>query len=484
MSEVNTKEKEQIISEFKSYTKKQLSDALTEWGIKTSGREKKDELLELIANFIIASRQESENLASESEKAKSRADTGKDAKNGSQAKTSVKSRRRKAGKVPEITKERREVVKTVKKTRNEALEDDAVKAKAFGDDAQYKPRTIKHAPESLTVDGRSRPERDELPEDIELLESMSSPAVTLTGELLMTKEDDWPWVRKKNPLTGKMQTCYQVAAVVEYYSRFVYIPAEFFFEDYWEMDQMEMRNLIENRQGADVEFKVTKVNRDNPDDPVYIGSRIAVMRKNRAEFWYSDRGIGRALLTPDSIHEAKVVAVGKKYLQVEMFGVEVTILEKDISYNRVKNYRSKYAPGDIVDVKVKSVSLQDRRRAEAMNYPVTAELSIKEAGRDPRDKYFKQGLRNVRFVGIVRDIEIDKNNITWYWVEMGTRDHFEEGGDEGLPIRCRLGEAVDWIPQVDEVASGKITFANEKEKRVFGTIYHVDPPKRGSRRRR
>ena len=477
------KEREQIKAEFRIYTKSQLAKALADWEIKTTGREKKEDLLDMIANFILANREEGENSPSEGRKDEGRPDDKKSGKKPSEPKTGAKSRQRKGGKVPEITKERRANVKNIQKTRNEALEGETSRARAFGEDGDYKPRQIKNAPESLTVDGRRRVERAELPEDIELLESMSSPSVILKGELLMTVEDDRPWVRKMNPNTGKMMTCYQVAAVIEYYSRFVYIPAEFFFEEYWDMEQGRMRDLIEDRQGAEVEFRVTDVSRENPDEPVYIGSRIAAMRKNRAEYWYSGREKGRALLEPGSIHEAKIVAVTNKSVYVEMFGAEVKIPERDITFSRVKTLRSKYLPGDLVDVKVKSVVLQDLKRAEVLNYPVGLELSIKEAKPDPRDKFFKQKLKNTRFRGIVRDIEVDKDNITWYWVEMGTRDRYEEGDDEGLPIRCRLGDDVSLIPQIDDIASGKITFPNDKQKRVFGTIYHIDPPRRRQRRR-
>lgn len=482
MSEPIT-EKDRIKEEFRSYTKAQLTKALEEQGIRVNARDKKEVLLERIADFIVANREEAENPASTEKNPENHVSAQPSTKKPAEAKKDAKSGRRKSGKVPEITKERRENVKNVNKTKKDALESEAARAKAFGEDADYKPRRIRNAPESLTVDGNAKIKRPERQEDIELLESMASPSVILKGELLMTVEDSHPWVRKMNPKTGRMVTCYQVAAVIEYYSRFVYIPAEFFFEDYWDMNQGIMGELLEKRQGAEVEFRVIDANRDNPDEPVYVGSRIAAMIKNRCDYWYSDRDISTALLTPDSIHEAKVAAVADKSVFVEMYGVEVKIPERDVTYSRVRTLKSRYLPGDIVDVKIKSVVLQDKKRAEALNYPVQCELSIKEAKPDPRDKYFKQSLKDTNFRGIIRDIEIDKNNITWYWVEMGTRDRFEEGDDEGLPIRCRLGDRVSIIPQIDDIASGKITFPNDQQKRVFGTIYHIDPPRRRSRRR-
>ena len=490
-------EAEKIKAEFSSCTRAELMQALADNGIKTTGREKKDQLLDMIAGFVIASRQEAdkeaakkgtaENAKGEKSPSKTKKDamqakTPKPAKKSSQAKTTAKSGRRRGGEVPELTKERRENVKEVRKTRDAAIESDASKAKAHGEDANLKPRQIRNAPKSLTVDGKRKAENYDREEDFKLVESFNSPSVILRGELHMVIEDRNPWVRREHPVTHQMGTYYQVAAVIKYYSRFVYIPAEYFFEDYWDMDQSRMRMFIEEREGAEVEFRVVGVNRDNPEKPVFIGSRIAAMKKNRCDFWYSDREKGRALLEPDSIHEAKVVAVSAKYVFVEMFGAEIMVPERECTYNRIKDLRTKFLPGDIVEVKVKSVLLQDKKRAAALDYPVVCELSIKEARPDPRDKYFVQDLKSAKFRGVIRAKEIDKNNITWYWVEMGVKDNYEEGDDEGLTIRCRLGDDVSIIPQVDDIASGKITFSNDKQKRVFGTIYHIDPPRRRQRR--
>ena len=478
-------EKEKIVikDEFRNYTKPQLVESLKELGIHATGREKKEDLLEMIASFIIASREEAENRSSESKSTGKHVDTPEKAKKPAEAKKGGSAGRRKSGSVPEITKERRENVSNFKKTREKALEDEAAISKAYGEDATLKPRQIKNAPQSLTIDGTRKPQKDILPEDFELTESMTSPAVILKGELHMVVEDRFPWVRKKNPHTGEIGTYYQVAAVIRYYSRFVYIPAEYFFEDYWEMDQSKMRMFVEEREGAEVEFRVVSVNRDDPQKPVYIASRIAALKKRRCDYWYSEREKGQALLQPDSVHEAKVVAVSKRFVFVEMYGAEIVIPEKEITYNRIRDLRMKYLPGDVVDVKIKSVVLQDKNRAEALDYPVSCRVSIKDAQPDPRDKYFVQDLKNVKFRGIIRDKDIDENNITWYWVEMGVRDNYEEGMDEGLTIRCRLGDDVAVIPQIDDIASGKMTFSNDKQKRVFGTIYHIDPPRRRQRRR-
>lgn len=479
MSDKKTLEKEKIIGEFKSYTKKQLSDALLEWGIKTSSREKKDELLETLADFIIANREEAEKSASESQKEEKQSTDSKSAKNLSESKKGAKSRKKRSGKVPEITKERREVTKEVRKTKTEALESEEALKRARGEDIELKPRVIKNAPDSLTIDGRRRVRTAERDEDFELTESFSSPSVMLKGELLMIKADTHPWVRRPHPVTGETKTYYQVAAVIKYKSRFVYIPAQYFFEDYWNMDQSKVGKYILERRGSIVEFRVINVSRENPEEPVYIGSRIAALKKARCDYWYSDRDIGRSLLEPDSIHEAQIVSVADRVIFVEMYGVDVAIPEKEVRYNRIKSLKlTDYYPGDIIDVKIKSVVLQDKKRAEALGYPVECSLSIKAAKPDPRDKYFKQGLKDVEFMGIVRDREIDSDNVTWYWVEMGeTSDTYSVGEDEGLPIRCKLYDKMAVIPKEGDIASGKIVFANEKEKRVWGTIYHVDPPR-------
>ena len=477
MSESKISEKETIKSEFRAYTKADITQALSEQGITVTGREKKEELLDLLAEYVLKTKLAAEGEISpvESEKEK-KGISARD--NGKERAVTKKTGRKKALRenVPEITKDRRLNVSELTKAKAEATESDSSKAKAYGEDVEYRPRQIRNAPESLGINGPKR-KNDELEEDFELAESFNTPGLILKGRLHMVITDRTPWVKKNNPLTKTEGMYYQAAAVIKYYSRFVFIPAEYFFEDYWKMDQSKLRTFLEERVGAEVEFRVISVNRENPKNPIYIGSRIAAMIKNRCDYWYSEREKGRALLEVGSIHEAKIVAVSRQMVFVEMYGAEIGILEKDVTWNRIKDLRYKFFVGDIVDVMIKSVTLQDRSRAEALSYPVDCRLSIKEAAPDPRDKYFVQDLKNARFKGIIRDKEIDKNNITWYWVEMGVGDSYEDGGDEGLTIRCRLGDKVKVIPMVDDIASGKITFPNDKQKRVFGTIYHIDPPR-------
>lgn len=477
------KEIESIKDEFRKETKDALLKALEDNGIKMSPRAKKEVLLETIAHFIVDSRNEAEKSTSDEKNDSDGKTARKNTKSRSQAKTGAKSRGSKRKNVPEITKERRSNVKGLLKSMGDAQSSDDARAKAYGEDQVLKPRRVKNAPEYLTIDGTAPEQKNyEREEDFTLTESFQNPSVILSGELHMVFEPKSHWVRKRNPKTGDLETCYESAAVVKYGSRLVYIPAEFFFLNYWGMDKTRTREYLEERQLANVYFRVINVNREDPKNPVYIGSRIAAMEKLRCDYWYSDRDTGKKLLTPNTIQQARVAAVFERSLFVEMYGAEIQISEKNITYNP-RDLRNLYSPGDLVDLMVESVTLQDAKRAAALGYPVEAQLSIKKAKPDPRDKYFVSDLKNMKFKGILRSKEIDKNNITWYRVEMGSGSN-DPYVDEGLTIYCRLAENVDadHIPMIGDIVEGKMTYSNDHQKKVYGTIYHVGKNIRSIRR--
>ena len=455
--------REDIIKELKGFNKKALAQALNEKGIAASEREKRDELLDKLVALLL---EEQDVAAPEKEEAEAPAVKEEAPKTAA--------RRQKRKNDPQIAKrkeDRRIIIENLDKTMSEASEDKQSAARGTGSDMELRPRKIRNAPASLSVGGeRANINSQEEQDNFDLSESLNNPSVILTGTQTFAVENAVPWKRRKNPITGEMQDFYQMAAVVQYNSCLVYIPAEYYLEDYFTLNQKKVKSYIEERGGAEVDFRVIKIFRDSPE-PLYIGSRIAALRKNRCDFWYSERDVGRSLLETGSIHEARVVAVSDGQLFVELFGVEARINARDITWNYIDSLKEKYSPGSTEFVKVKKATLLPAKEAEAYGYPVTCELSVKEAKKDPREKFFKTNLQGMNFNGELRHTRVDENNVTWYYVEIGKTDY-----EEGITIYCRLGDRISKIPRRGDRVSGKVTFANDKQMRLFGTIYHVDPP--------
>jgi len=451
--------KEELIKNLEEFNKKELVAELTKRGVEARERENKQQLLEKLADNIL-----SESAAPEKAPAEAPAEAAPERRSG-------RTRRRKND--PVIAKQkadRRENIENLSRTMKEASEGKAAE-RGTGKDMELRPRRIRNAPTSLSVDGYgANINRQEEQDDFDLTESLNNPSVILTGTQTFAMENPEPWEKKRNPYTGEIQDYYQIAAVIQYNSCLVYIPAEYYLEDYFQANQRNVKSYIEERGGAEVDFRIIKIFRDGPE-PIYIGSRIAALRKNRCDFWYSERAVGKSLLESGSVHEARVVAVSDGQLFVELFGVEARINARDITWNYVDSLKEKYSPGSTEFVKVKRATLASPKEAEELGYPVDCELSVKEAKKDPRLKFFKTNLQGMNFNGELRNTRVDENNVTWYYVETGKTDY-----EEGITIYCRLGDRISKIPRRGDRVSGKITFANDKQLRLFGTIYHVDPP--------
>ena len=456
--------KAELIKNLEEFKKKELLDELKRRGIDAKEKDTKAQLLDRLADSILAEEKKTpeKKPAEPEEKAKSRSKEKKNAGRSKGRKNDPKIAKRKA--------DRRENIENLDKTMKESSEG-KIAERGKGADMELRPRRIRNAPESLSVSGfGANINRQEEQDDFDLTESLNNPSVILTGTQTFAVENSVPWIKKKNPFTGQIQDYYQIAAVVQYNSCLVYIPAEYYLEDYFQANQRNVKSYIEERGGAEVDFRIINIIRDG-SEPLYVGSRIAALKKNRCDFWYSERALGKSLLETGSIHEARVVAVSDGQLFVELFGVEARINARDITWNYVDSLKEKYSPGSTEFVKVKRATLASAKEAEELGYPVDCELSIKEAKKDPREKFFKTNLQGMNFNGELRNTRVDENNVTWYYVETGKTDY-----EEGITIYCRLGDRISKIPRRGDRVSGKITFANDKQMRLFGTIYHVDPP--------
>lgn len=457
-----------IKDELGTFTKAALIETLAERGIPASEKAKKDILLDMLAESIIA---EGQNSPSEQKSEENQADAQKASKKPAGTKKQASEGRSRSRKVPALTKKRRANVAELRKAISSADE------KTHSDLAGM---AIEEEPELIEVSGNKAAAPAYDPslknEDFELLESFNNPSVLLTGRMEFAYEDPrGKWKTKTHPRTGEKGEYYQIAAVIRYGSRFVYIPAENYLENYYDLDQKSIKRFIENRQGAEVDFRVISANTEDPERPIYIGSRIEAMAKLRKDNWYSDRARGRSLVQAGSIHEARIAAVGKQQLFVELYGVEVAIPTKYVSYTIIDDLTLIYLPGETEKVMIKSVALADAKRAEIFNYPVDVVMSVKEAKPDPRDKYFIQNLGGTKFRGVVRNIQVNKQQRVEYFVELnGHQAKLDPKQDENLTIVCFVHEKVRMTPRKGAIVSGTLTFSNDKEKRMFGLIYHID----------
>ena len=383
----------------------------------------------------------------------------------------AKAPKKKAEKKPvsEARAKKRETLAKINAAAN--MSADEIDALAYGNDSSFSPRTLRSAPRNLSIEGeRIRPMRPGEQDDFELVESMNNSAYIVHGEVKTIMPPRT--IRTTHPETGKDMLCVNATAVVEYGDRLVYIPSKYFFEDYYNMPQERIREYMQGRLGSDIDFKVVNIDRTDPMNPLYTGSRIAAMKKKRCDFWYSERAKGRSLIQPGSVQQARVVAVSERLVFVEIFGAEIKVDPKEIAYEYVVDARDYYVPGDIVFVRIKSVTLQDKDRAASLGYPVECEVSIKDVYDDPKKDYFDKQMWHSAFKGTVVNIDIGKDNAVNIFVNDGRID-----------ILCHLGDGITKMPERGDTVIGKITGMNEQTGFIWGVINHINP-KRQERRSR
>ena len=349
--------------------------------------------------------------------------------------------------------------------------EDSIDKRAYGDDADLSPRQVRNAPQNLSISGERLRTLDHGEEDdIDLIESFNNAAYIPHGRVSKTTPPRL--IRMTNPETGEEQQCVNVSAIVEYGSRMFYIPARYFFDDYFSMDQDKIRQFMQGRIGSEVDFRVVHIDRTDPANPVYTASRIAAMKKKRCDFWYSERQKGRSLIQPGSTQQARVVAVSERLVFVELFGAEVKVEPSEIAYEYVVDARNYYVPGDIVLVKIKSATLQDKDRAAALGYPVKCEVSLKDVYEDPKKRYFDQQMWGASFSGTVANITIGENNVVNFFVDDGRID-----------ILCHLQKGITKMPQRGDTVVGKITGMDEATGYIWGVIQHINPSRHERRAR-
>ncbi len=114
-------------------------------------------------------------------------------------------------------------------------------------------------------------------------------------------------------------------------------------------DFFKLRRRITQMLGAEVEFALMGV---DEEAHTIVGSRRKAMEKRIEEYYLGEEP---HRITKDRIVEARIVAVGRLSVRVEVFGVETTISGLNLSWGWSSDLREKYKIADRVFVRVKSI---------------------------------------------------------------------------------------------------------------------------------
>ncbi|MFR7717700.1 MAG: S1 RNA-binding domain-containing protein [Lachnospiraceae bacterium] len=110
--------------------------------------------------------------------------------------------------------------------------------------------------------------------------------------------------------------------------------------------------LLSNMLGAEIDFVVKGI--DSKTRSI-VASRKVAMLKKRQTFYMDTDASGTYRIYDGRIVQARVIAVAEKAVRIEAFGVECSIMARDLSWDWIGDAHDRFSVGDQVLVRILSV---------------------------------------------------------------------------------------------------------------------------------
>lgn len=114
--------------------------------------------------------------------------------------------------------------------------------------------------------------------------------------------------------------------------------------------------LLSNMLGAEIDFVVKGI--DSKTRSI-VASRKEAMLKKRQIFYMDTDASGTYRIYDGRIVQARVIAVAEKAIRVEAFGVECSIMARDLSWDWIGDAHDRFSVGDQVLVRILSVKREN-----------------------------------------------------------------------------------------------------------------------------
>ena len=238
---------------------------------------------------------------------------------------------------------------------------------------------------------------------------------------------------------------------IVYHGEFkVIIPAEEAVEppdDYRGRTPEEVHHyMLTKRLGAEVDYIVKGM---DTESGLAVGSRLEAMRARRKEYFFATDRDGNNLIHSGVVAEARIVSVIRAGIFVDLFGLEIYIPLKELSYQRWLDAAAHFQPGQRVLVKVLEINRIDKTQVKVI-------ASVKQAGENPYEKALRKYAVGNRYVGTVS--MVDANGV---FVAL-------DGGIDCLCSYPKRGR-----PPRGARVTVRILGINKESNRIWGAITHV-----------
>ena len=211
-----------------------------------------------------------------------------------------------------------------------------------------------------------------------------------------------------------------------------------------------MYYTLTKRLGAEVDYIVKGI---DPQSGVAVASRLEAMAAKRKEYYFGTDRDGNNILYEGVCAEARIVSVIRAGIFVDLFGLEIYIPLRELSYQRLLDASSQFQPGQRVLVKILSIDRSDRNH-------IKASASVKQAGEKPYEKALRRFSGGNRYVGTVSMVDT-----TGVFVAL-------DGGVDCLCSYPKRGR-----PPRGARVTVRILGLNMESNRIWGAITHIAAPR-------
>lgn len=117
-----------------------------------------------------------------------------------------------------------------------------------------------------------------------------------------------------------------------------------------------IERLVNNMMGCQVDFLIRGL--DAASHSIVASRRDAMLRKQRT-FYLTPAPDGLPQVREGRVVQARVTAVAEKSIRIEVFGVECSVLARDLAWEWLCDAHDLYTVGDVILVRIRSVDLSD-----------------------------------------------------------------------------------------------------------------------------
>lgn len=204
--------------------------------------------------------------------------------------------------------------------------------------------------------------------------------------------------------------------------------------------------MLTKRLGAEVDYIVKGI---DPQSGLAVASRLEAMRAKRKAYYLGTDRDGNNLLYADVCAEARIVSVIRAGIFVDLFGLEIYIPLRELSYQRWMDAAAHFQPGQRILVKVLEVDRSDRNQ-------IKATASVKQAGENPYEKALRRYSVGNRYVGTVSMVDVNGVFVAL------------DGGIDCLCSYPKRGR-----PPRGSRVTVRILGINHESNRIWGAITHI-----------